>query len=397
MEWDIYADIRKAMKNGDYSAALKIIEETREATRAIAPQVACLEAASHECMGNRERGIQILEHSIAELPRNFWVFHGIAAMYRNAGRSEDCIAASREAHEVAGWPESKQHGYIFTHDFFSGNIETWNKWFAEEITVAPIEALEIGSWQGGSTTWLLDKIVSQRGGRLTCVDTFEGSSEHAAWINKIGKRIEDIFDHNVAVSGHANYCRKLVGRSQVVLRELYGERFDFIYIDGAHEARWVIEDAVLAYGLLKPGGYLLFDDYDYRFPNNAEQNTGIAVDAFATCYAEEISIISKGRQFLLRKTSSTTGDELPAGTMSHARDRIQNRGRSMSLDVITVADRARISLGAALNILIARKTCPDARFHVAIPETLVFESAIAEEVITKYAASVYRSQHHQYI
>jgi predicted O-methyltransferase YrrM len=392
MEWDIYAEIRKVMDNGDHLAALKIIEANREATRAIAPQIACLEAASYERLGDRTRGIAILEHAIAELPKNFWVFHGIAAMYRNAGRPEDCITVYRDAHEAAGWPESKRHGYIFTHDFFSGNIETWSKWFAEEITAAPIEALEIGSWQGGSTTWLLDKVIFPRGGRLTCVDTFEGSSEHAAWINKIGKRIEDVFDHNVAASGHANLCRKLVGRSQAVLRELYEERFDFIYIDGAHEARWVIEDAVLAYGLLKPGGYLLFDDYDYRFPHKPGQNTGIAVDAFATCFADEVSIIGKGRQFLLQKNLSTAfvGRDHPTKAASRVRGSIQNQGGSMSFDVITVADRARISLGAALNILVARKTCPEARFHIAMPEDSVFESAAAEEILTKYATSVFK-------
>jgi len=42
--------------------------------------------------------------------------------------------------------------------------------------------------------------------------------------------------------------------------QLMNEHFDFIYIDGAHEAKFVIQDAVLALPLLKPGGYILFDD-----------------------------------------------------------------------------------------------------------------------------------------
>src|SRR6266853_738858 len=40
----------------------------------------------------------------------------------------------------------------------------------------------------------------------------------------------------------------------------------------------------------------------------------------------------------------------------------------MPFDVVVVADKARISLAAALNILISRKTCPEANFTVAIPE-----------------------------
>lgn len=60
----------------------------------------------------------------------------------------------------------------------------------------------------------------------------------------------------------------------------------------------------------------------------------------------------------------------------------------MPFDVVIVADRARISLAAALNILIARKTCPEANFTVAIPEDSHCEHHIAEEVIKSFAANI---------
>ena len=108
-------------------------------------------------------------------------------------------------------------------------------------------------------------MVGPRGGQLTCIDTFEGSSEHLQWLGTIPDGLETIFDRNITATGHAALCRKLPGYSQDVLRTLHGEQFDFIYIDGAHEAKFVIQDAVLSWGLIPVGGFLLFDDVDFTF------------------------------------------------------------------------------------------------------------------------------------
>ena len=40
--------------------------------------------------------------------------------------------------------------------------------------------------------------------------------------------------------------------------------FDFIYIDGDHTSAQVMEDAILAWRALKPGGIMAFDDYGWH-------------------------------------------------------------------------------------------------------------------------------------
>jgi len=60
----------------------------------------------------------------------------------------------------------------------------------------------------------------------------------------------------------------------------------------------------------------------------------------------------------------------------------------MPFDVVLVADKARISLAAALNIVISRKTCPEARFTVAVPEDSGFDHPLAEEVIKEFAHDI---------
>ena len=51
------------------------------------------------------------------------------------------------------------------------------------------------------------------------------------------------------------------GNSSEKLLELELDSFDFIYIDGSHKCLDVYLDACLAWKLLKPGGYIVFDDY----------------------------------------------------------------------------------------------------------------------------------------
>jgi hypothetical protein len=53
------------------------------------------------------------------------------------------------------------------------------------------------------------------------------------------------------------------------------QEYDFIYIDGDHSPAGVLTDAVMAWGLLRKGGVMLFDDYEYD-----REPTKIGIDAF---------------------------------------------------------------------------------------------------------------------
>jgi len=59
-------------------------------------------------------------------------------------------------------------------------------------------------------------------------------------------------------------------------------------------------------------------------------------------------------------------------------------------NVITVADGARLSIGVAINILISKKTCPAAVFHVAIPRPGEIGDDLAASIIESQAASTYQ-------
>ncbi len=151
-------------------------------------------------------------------------------------------------------------------------------------------------FEGRSTVWLLDHILTHPEATLTWVDTFTGGADHAG-LDLTG--LERRFRANTArfgtkLSGH-------VGQSCDVLRELKGERFDLVYIDGSHEAPDVLTDAVLAWPLLAPGGLLGFDDYGWRGPPEPERRPALAIDAFLAVMRGRYEEMHRGYQVWLRK------------------------------------------------------------------------------------------------
>lgn len=115
--------------------------------------------------------------------------------------------------------------------------------------------------------------------------------------------MEGRFHHNTA-----EYAQivPFKGYSHVELRNDFSlDWFDFAYIDGDHEAMNVLEDAVLCFRLVKPGGVMIFDDVLWQDPHNwgVRLFPKLAVDAFLTMYEHRIEILHRGYQVFVRRTS----------------------------------------------------------------------------------------------
>ena len=308
MDWSYYESVRALLDAGRPEAALGSLQDRSLATGRLPPPLAVLRAEALTRMGRHRAAADALMEVVARGEADFWTWYNLADARRHLGEWEGVFDASRQAHALAGWPESAAHGYRFTHDYFSANVPNWRGWFETHIRATPLRALEIGSWQGGSACWLLDQVIGPRGGRLTCIDPFGGSSEHADFLprvlGEVGATLEGLFDENVRRTGRAAQARKLAGYSQDVLPGLSGERFDFIYVDGAHEAKFVIQDALLCWRLLPPGGHMLFDDVPFTFADRPEQDTARAIEFFLSVFADEIEVLERGRQLLLRRLAA---------------------------------------------------------------------------------------------
>ena len=187
--------------------------------------------------------------------------------------------------------EELKTNYIFSVDWFSCYIHNWTHFLKELKDKPNLRFLEIGSYQGRSTVWLLENILTHDTSSITCIDTFEGSAEHLKDYQYDLPTLFQVFSHNI--SKFKNRVNIIKNKSQIALKQI-NEEYDFVYIDGDHTASSVIEDAILSFSLLKKGGIMIFDDYEWKDPKRA-------IDAFLSIYADKINVLFISTQVYIEK------------------------------------------------------------------------------------------------
>ena len=197
----------------------------------------------------------------------------------------------------------QSRGYEFTNNWFIYNIPMWQEVLKNISDLANLNFLEIGSWEGQSTCWLLDNILTHPSSKITCIDTFEGGIEHQ--FSDELSLIESRFDGNLKRAKCENKLIKIVGLSQSCLRELPLSHYDVIYIDGSHIASDVLEDTILCWRLLKNGGMIIFDDYQWEgYRDQPLKHPAPAINTFLSIFQDKINVIHKGYQVIIQKKFS---------------------------------------------------------------------------------------------
>ncbi len=178
--------------------------------------------------------------------------------------------------------------YHFAKDWFSQHIPVWSTVLSGYRGAPGIRYLEVGTYEGRSFFWMLDNVVTHPTSRAVGVDLFP-------------EEVRARFDANLAVSGHGDRVSVIAGPSQRVLRELPVESFDLIYLDGSHAARDVLVDAVNSWSLLRNGGVMILDDYTWRLEWPLEFRPRVAIDAFLTVFRNDLEVVIREDQVILRK------------------------------------------------------------------------------------------------
>lgn len=179
--------------------------------------------------------------------------------------------------------------------------DNWREWLGH-LKDTPAYGLELGTWMGESAEWALANIFTHPNAHYVCVDTFEGSAEHhLAGIDC--STIEADAKERLAPFGDRVQIRK--GYSNLVLRTYDPVPIlDFVYVDAAHDSFNVLRDAMLAFDLLKVGGVMIFDDYEWKVYPDEIDRPKIAVDAFLACCARKVEIIGMGWQMAVKKVEA---------------------------------------------------------------------------------------------
>lgn len=187
--------------------------------------------------------------------------------------------------------------YEFTQDWFSEHVRVWEQLLAEW---KPSKILEIGSYEGRSTCYLIETVGAIEDLEVHCVDTWQGSAEHGGVDMSA---VEQRFRRNTSLAaGLVEHAVNLVihkKASELGLAELiasgHASSFDLIYVDGSHRAPDVLSDAVLSFHLLRIGGLLVFDDYLWSLEAPGSQDPlnmpKPAIDSFVNIYQRKLQIL----------------------------------------------------------------------------------------------------------
>jgi predicted O-methyltransferase YrrM len=195
----------------------------------------------------------------------------------------------------------KEMSYQFSADWFTHNS---NNFVAAKRVLPSIKnILEVGSFEGLSAVWMTKNLLED-GGDIVCIDTWSGGEEHKA-IGMDMSAVEARFDHNMAVLQKEEPNKKIIknkGRSVEELATMIcWPKFDFIYVDGGHEAKECLSDAVIAWELLKKGGVMILDDYGWQDRPVGPMHPKPGIDAFLNLFYADLTVLFMNYQVAVQK------------------------------------------------------------------------------------------------
>lgn len=131
------------------------------------------------------------------------------------------------------------------------------------------DVVEIGSWQGRSTSFLARAVKESRNGRFYAIDHFKGNvgKEHFYVVGK--KDLSDLeagFRANMRRIGLEKDVTLLNSTVSEAEKELANSSIRFLFIDGDHTEAGVRRDLELFYPKLVPNAIVAFDDFSSGFP-----------------------------------------------------------------------------------------------------------------------------------
>lgn len=187
----------------------------------------------------------------------------------------------------------------FTTDWVSSQADTWMTLLGDFVG-KPTKALEVGVFEGHSSQWWLKNILTHPESSLYAIDPWI----HKSRDNMHALKQDPIHGPKFKFDGRPGE----IAMADLIARGQAGT-FDFVYLDGGKEAHSVMEQSVLAWMLLKPGGIAIWDDYRWKWTEGCLapkpiHPPGIGIDAFVAAYEDFAEEIHRGWQLAMKKLAN---------------------------------------------------------------------------------------------
>ena len=180
--------------------------------------------------------------------------------------------------------------------YFADHILLWEKVFDFLKTKSNV-CLEIGALYGGSSVYILDEFCKMDGSHHYIMDI--NSNEYID-INLYPYRDKVTYLKGESADSFKSFNH--LGETK--------EFLDFVYIDGNHMSKYVLEDAVNAFYCLKNNGIMVFDDFGGGLEQEPHLQVKTAVDSFVYSYQKYLNVVYVGYQLIVQKIEYINNDEL---------------------------------------------------------------------------------------
>jgi predicted O-methyltransferase YrrM len=206
---------------------------------------------------------------------------------------------NRSERDLEVFYQKTMRNYKFTKKWFERHIPMWDKTLDDlKKNNEKINVLELGVFEGRAAVWILDELFKNLESKLITIDTFKNIF--------VNYDYESTFRRNIKESGKENQVEIIKSNSFDALIKLNYEKkliFDLIYVDGSLTACDVLADIVLSWNLLKEGGIMILDNYEWDYYEEEFNNPRIAIDSFLKTYQQQMVVIFKRFQVAVKKVA----------------------------------------------------------------------------------------------
>jgi hypothetical protein len=189
---------------------------------------------------------------------------------------------------------------------------TYPNWFAQiaqhnfekfllpEAGKTDLQYLQLGCFTGDASVWLLENILTGSGSVLIDVDTWKGAENEPI---QTKMDFDDVFYTYRAKTDHFhNRLFNQITTFGYLSKHSYIKRYDFIYVDAHHTSASAFLDSELSWPLLKSGGILAIDDYEWQHPDGVEIHAPkLGIHMFLDRHEGEFTELVRNSQVWIRK------------------------------------------------------------------------------------------------
>lgn len=161
--------------------------------------------------------------------------------------------------------------------------------------------LQLGVFTGDATVWLVDNVLTSDSAWLTDVDTWAGADNEPIQTQMDFNEIRKIYQSRIEARPVTAWVSTTVNYLLNIARERE-DKFDFIYVDAHHTSASAFLDSELSWPLLKLGGILAIDDYEWGHPDgNPIHAPKLGIHMFLDRHLGEYETLAINSQVWIKK------------------------------------------------------------------------------------------------